>query len=236
MWRSRTLRSSLFHRGQENVFVFLGRANLRLFHFLFSQGAVSALALILFIAGCVMLLSSSSSHEGGRPSPRQLGLLLLLPFVINCGAALIGAYPYGGTRHDSYLAIFAMPAIAVAISRWRPSRYWARHLALRLRWRFAILRCCPRGHTSAREIKKRIDGASGGLSARLGAAGFGCSDGLREWIAAQLLRLRHRHNSLRRADSVFLYCTMLGSMAAHLCFRGYGFLERRHFRRRCKHW
>ncbi|HVI04617.1 MAG TPA: glycosyltransferase family 39 protein, partial [Sphingomicrobium sp.] len=35
------LRSSLFHPRQENVFVFLLGSNLRLFHFLFSQGAVS---------------------------------------------------------------------------------------------------------------------------------------------------------------------------------------------------
>lgn len=124
------LRGSLFHWRQQNIFAFLARANLRLFHFLFSEGAVSALALILFIAGCVMLLRNSGSHESGRPSPRQLGLLLLLPFVINCGAALIGAYPYGGTRHDSYLAIFAMPAVAVAIARWRPNRQWVRPLAI----------------------------------------------------------------------------------------------------------
>ncbi|HEX3819641.1 MAG TPA: glycosyltransferase family 39 protein [Candidatus Sulfotelmatobacter sp.] len=124
------LRSSLFHWGQENVFVFLARANLRLFHFLFSEGAVSALALILFIAGCMMLLRNSGSHEGDRPNARQLGVLLLLPLVINCGAALIGAYPYGGTRHDSYLAIFAMPAVAVAIARWRPNRRWVRPLVI----------------------------------------------------------------------------------------------------------
>src|SRR4029077_9086075 len=50
------LRSSLFHRGQENVFVFLARANLRLFHFLFSQGAVSALGMLLFVVGIALLL------------------------------------------------------------------------------------------------------------------------------------------------------------------------------------
>lgn len=125
------LRSSLFHRGQDNVLLFLGKANLRLFHFLFSQGAVSVLGILLFVAGIVVLLrAGDTGSQDGRPSMKQIGVLLLLPFVINCGAALIGAYPYGGTRHDSYLAIFAMPAIAVAVTRWRPSQEWARPLAI----------------------------------------------------------------------------------------------------------
>src|SRR6185437_3859768 len=117
------LRSSLFHHGEENVFALLGKANLRLFHFLFSQGAVSALGLLLFVVGILMLLRASDSDDRhGRPCARQLGILLLLPFVINCGAAMVGAYPYGGTRHDSYLAVFAMPAIAFALAGWRPTR------------------------------------------------------------------------------------------------------------------
>jgi Dolichyl-phosphate-mannose-protein mannosyltransferase len=125
------LRSSLFHPGQENVLLFLGRANLRLFHFLFSEGAVSALGMLLCVTGIVMLLrAGATSGEGRGPSARQLGILLMLPFLINCAAALVGAYPYGGTRHNSYLAVFAMPAIAVAISRWRPSRKWATPLAI----------------------------------------------------------------------------------------------------------
>src|SRR3954462_15479127 len=110
------LKSSLFHR-QENVFAFLAKANLRLFHFLFSQGVVSVIGMLLFVVGIVLLLRARASGDRGRrPSARQVGILLLLPFVINCGAALMGAYPYGGTRHDSYLAIFAMPAIAYEVN------------------------------------------------------------------------------------------------------------------------
>jgi 4-amino-4-deoxy-L-arabinose transferase-like glycosyltransferase len=125
------LRSSLFHRGQEQVLEFLFLANLRLFHFLFSQGAVSVLGMLLFVVGIVVLVRDrDSGNRDGRPSARQIAVLLLLPFVINCGAALVGAYPYGGTRHDSYLAIFAMPAIAFAVARWRPRQRWARPLAI----------------------------------------------------------------------------------------------------------
>jgi len=124
------LRSSLFHPGEENVFLFLGRANVRVFHFLFSQGAVSVLGLLVFVTGIVLLLRTGKLVGG--PNVRALGILLLLPFIINCGAALVGVYPYGGTRHDSYLAIFAMPAIAFAITRWRPSQKWEMPAAVAL--------------------------------------------------------------------------------------------------------
>jgi uncharacterized membrane protein len=124
------LRSSLFHPGKENVFVFLARANLRLFHFLFSEGAVSVIGLMLFIAGIVLLFRERSHVSSNEPSSRQLGFLLALPFVINCAAALAGIYPYGGTRHDAYLAIFAMPAIAVALAHWKPTWRWAKPAAI----------------------------------------------------------------------------------------------------------
>src|SRR5436305_1329502 len=67
------LKSSLFHPGQENVFVFLAKANVRLFHFLFSQGAISALSMLLFIVGIVLLMRTGDSDaRGQRPSARQI--------------------------------------------------------------------------------------------------------------------------------------------------------------------
>ena len=150
------LRSSLFHRGQENVLAFLAKANFRVFHFLFSQGAVSALGMLLFVVGIVLLLRNSvaTGHSGG-PSARQIGILLLLPFVVNCGAALIGAYPYGGTRHDSYLAIFAMPAIAFAVTRWRPSRPWARPVAIAIALAICNFTVVPAGSYIRPENQKK---------------------------------------------------------------------------------
>ena len=140
------LRRSLFHPGQENVFAFLARANLRLFHFLFSQGVISVLGMLLFVVGIFVLLRSRDCGDrDGRPSGRQIGILLLLPFVINCAVALVGAYPYGGTRHDSYLAIFAMPAIAFAVARWRPSRRWLRPLAIAIALAICNFTVAPAG-------------------------------------------------------------------------------------------
>jgi Dolichyl-phosphate-mannose-protein mannosyltransferase len=173
------LRSSLFHPGQQNVFLFLARANLRLFHFLFSQGAVSVLGMLLCATGIVLLLrTGNTSNEGRRPSARQLGIVLLLPFMINCAAALVGVYPYGGTRHDSYLAIFAMPAIAVAIVRWRPRREWASPLAIAVALAICNFTVTPAGSYIKPQNQKKelMDQAVGYLHASVPAGSIILTD------------------------------------------------------------
>ena len=162
------LRSSLFHPREENLFLFVARANLRLFHFMFSQGVVSVLGMLLCATGIGLLLRTVNTRsEGRRPGARQLGILLLLPFAINCAAALVGAYPYGGTRHNSYLAIFAMPAVAVAITRWRPSRKWVTPLAIAMAIAICNFTVTPAGsYIKPRNQKKELmDQAVGYLRA-----------------------------------------------------------------------
>jgi hypothetical protein len=124
------LRSSLFHPRQENALLFLVRATLRLFHFLFSQGTVSAIAIVLFLAGIVLLFKRTNLTQWPAASSRQLAILLLTPLVINGATALVGLYPYGGTRHDSYLALFIMPAVAVPIACWKTSSPWTKPLII----------------------------------------------------------------------------------------------------------
>ena len=124
------LRGSLFQRGQESALGFVLKSNTRVFHFLFSQGAVAIVGMVFFFAAIVLLLRKAQSLQSKNPSPRQLGLLFLLPFVVNCGAALAGAYPYGASRHNSYLAIFAMPAIATILAKWRLPSRWMKPAAI----------------------------------------------------------------------------------------------------------
>src|SRR5207248_6003379 len=71
----------------------------------------------LFIAGIVLLITSKPDPTKPRITFRPLGFLLVIPFVINCAAALAGIYPYGGTRHSVFLAMFAIPAISVSIAK-----------------------------------------------------------------------------------------------------------------------
>ncbi len=88
------LRGAVFHAGQDRVLPFIVKANIRLFHYMFSQGAVGVLGLLVYIAGIGFLLADKGpAQDSGRPSSRQLGLLLVLPLAINCGAALAGLYP-----------------------------------------------------------------------------------------------------------------------------------------------
>lgn len=123
------LRRSALQPG-ENPLGFVGRATFRLFHYFFSQGAVGAVALILFVCGIVLLVRDHERRNLRLPSSRQLAFLLTFPLVLNCVLALFRAYPFGGTRHDSYLAIFVVPAIAVALASWNPGNRWSKPVTI----------------------------------------------------------------------------------------------------------
>jgi 4-amino-4-deoxy-L-arabinose transferase-like glycosyltransferase len=121
------LRGSIYHPNEDRLLAFILKSNVKLFHYLFSQGAVGAVGLLLFLVGVILLLRSRGPEPvTGKPTPRQLGLLLILPFVVNCATGVAGAYPYGGTRHNSYLAGFAMSGVAISLARWRPARSWVK--------------------------------------------------------------------------------------------------------------
>src|SRR5579864_643703 len=118
------LRRSVFQPGENHLW-FIARANLRLFHYFFSQGAVGAVGLTLFICGIVILIRDRNSPHASRyPSSRQLAFLLVFPIVVNCGLALFRLYPFGGTRHNSYLAISVIPGIAIPLARWKLRNRW----------------------------------------------------------------------------------------------------------------
>jgi hypothetical protein len=119
------LRKSFFHPGENHAALFIARQTLRVFTFLLSHGVGGTLALIAFVIGMVSLLRQRKVSPENRPSPRQLALLLLLPFAVNCAAALAGAYPYGATRHNSLLALFGLSGACIGLTAWRPARWWS---------------------------------------------------------------------------------------------------------------
>src|SRR5207245_10930473 len=59
--------------------------------------------------------------------------------------SLGGVYPYGGTRHNSYLAVFALPGIAVALARCRSPKIWMKSLAITLALTICNLFVVPAG-------------------------------------------------------------------------------------------
>jgi len=128
------LRKSIFHPGDNNAVVFASAQTLRVFTYLFSHGLVGTLALLAFLAGMVSsmvsLLRRKTPWKKDGPTPRELALLLCLPFVANCGAAIAGLYPYGGTRHNAFLAPFAVGGAVIGLATWIPARLWAKSLVL----------------------------------------------------------------------------------------------------------
>ncbi len=124
------LRKSIFHAGDHNVAVFASAQTLRVFTYLFSHGLVGTLALLAFLAGMVSLLRRKTPWNKDGPKPQELALLFGLPFVANCGTALAGIYPYGGTRHNAFLAPFAVAGAAIGLATWIPARLWAKSLVL----------------------------------------------------------------------------------------------------------
>jgi Dolichyl-phosphate-mannose-protein mannosyltransferase len=100
------LTSSIFQVGHDHFFTFIVGKTVRLFRYFFSHGTIGTLGLLLFLFGLVILF---------RRSKNALAILLILPFLITLATAIAGVYPYGGTRHDVLLVMFAIPAIAVGL-------------------------------------------------------------------------------------------------------------------------
>jgi 4-amino-4-deoxy-L-arabinose transferase-like glycosyltransferase len=110
------LRSSIFQRGQDHFASFAWTKTLRLFRYFFSQGTIGVIGFGLFAFAIVMLLRSEN-RDDSKPFNRELAILLSVPFLATLAFAIAGAYPYGGTRHDVILAVFAIPGIAIGLDR-----------------------------------------------------------------------------------------------------------------------
>jgi hypothetical protein len=124
------LGNSYYVPGRINPLVFVFARTGGVFQYIFRQSAAGDLAFVLFVVGMVMILRRrvrenpqiSNIAKPGAPRPPYTGILLLLPFVFNCAAALMRAYPYGGTRHSSFLIPFALAGVGVALARLMKNR------------------------------------------------------------------------------------------------------------------
>jgi hypothetical protein len=138
------LYKSYFHPGNGSAIAFAVARTFSLFQFVLGQSVVGDVAALAFAAGVVFLIGGKFPLPASAPGRRALALLLVLPFVVNCSAGLLGIYPYGGTRHCVYLAVFGLTGIAVFIARMaggRPGRAIAITLALvGICWAFRSIR------------------------------------------------------------------------------------------------
>jgi Dolichyl-phosphate-mannose-protein mannosyltransferase len=171
------LKRSSFHPGQEHAVSFLFRATIRLFHYFFSQGAVGVAALLLFIFA-VVLLVRDRQRSSQWPSSVQLAFLMTFPLLVNGILGLKDIYPYGGTRHSSYLAMFIFPGIAIVLAGLKAPRSWMKPAAIGL----ALLLCnifpSPTGeyirHTD--QGRKRMLSATNFLRQKAGAGSLIVTD------------------------------------------------------------
>ena len=109
------LSHSYFATGKVNPLVFIVGRTIGVFQYVFRQLAVGDLAFILFMIGVALIFRQRP--VSARVTSRQLGCLLLLPFAINCAAALVRTYPYGGTRHSCLLIPFALAGVSVGLAQ-----------------------------------------------------------------------------------------------------------------------
>jgi len=121
------LRQSIFHPGTDHLLTFAISKTARLFRYFFSHGTIGVLMLTLFLGSLAALFSGKTRIQ----FPRSVAILLGLPFAITLATAVAGFYPYGGTRHDLVLALFAVPGIAIGVDFLKGGMLWSK-LALLL--------------------------------------------------------------------------------------------------------
>lgn len=130
VWNSWYLPNSYFHAGKDNLVLFAIGRSFGVFQFLFGQLVIGDLAFLAFAAGIVLLVRKKRLSGQSAPS-REVATLFVLPFAITCGAAIARLYPYGGSRHTVFLAMFGLAGMsffAAWLARLRPA--WGIGVAL----------------------------------------------------------------------------------------------------------
>jgi len=140
------LSQSFYNPGERGVLTFVLQQSKAVLNYLTSSwNPGSADAMILFAAGVALLIvrrqrgqpehlsSDGTPTEDAAPVVRdrpgsmaghELGLLLVLPFVIACGAGVAGLYPYGGSHHSLFLSVFALGSLGVLGAKVAGNRLW----------------------------------------------------------------------------------------------------------------
>jgi hypothetical protein len=110
------LERSYFNSSRDNPVIFLLGHTFGVFQYFFGQLAIGDVMGLLFVIGVVFLLRGKGLSENPGASLR-LGVFLLLPFAIAGAVSLAHVYPFGGTRHVSFLIIPAFAGVSLAIVR-----------------------------------------------------------------------------------------------------------------------
>ncbi len=108
--RDRWLRPSYFHPESQSALDYLRSATDNLFGYVFANAQLGEWMIVVFLAGIGLILWGKA---GNRRTP---ALALVLPLAVTAAAGTLGIYPYGGSRHDAFLAVFVVAGVSIAIS------------------------------------------------------------------------------------------------------------------------
>ncbi len=116
--RTMYLRGSYFHPENETLAHYLLHATRRLFGYIFAHAALGRRMIIVFAIGLGLIIWGGRLWRSGEaPAKRRISVLsLVLPLAVTAAAGTMSIYPYGGSRHDAFLAVFIAAGVSVAIS------------------------------------------------------------------------------------------------------------------------
>jgi hypothetical protein len=107
------LRSSYFHSESQSAADYLRHATDNLFGYVFANAGLGEWMILVFLAGIGLVLWGKAGATGNRKTP---ALSLVLPLAVTAAAGTMRIYPYGGSRHDAFLALFLVTGVSIAIS------------------------------------------------------------------------------------------------------------------------
>jgi hypothetical protein len=117
------LQSSYFDPAKDTLWAFLFDGTVALFQYIFANRIVGFAMLFLFGAAVTLLFAKDAPGERIRFRVRPLALVLL-PFLVSWCAAATRMYPYGGTRHCVFLAIFVIAGASFALAELMGRKLW----------------------------------------------------------------------------------------------------------------
>ncbi|MBL8211316.1 MAG: glycosyltransferase family 39 protein [Bryobacterales bacterium] len=115
----RFLRDSYFWPETDNPISFSLRQTVAVFGYLLELQPLAVIGALLFAGALIWI---ASGRDQSIRHPMTTSLLLGLPVLLGCAAALAGVFPYGNSRHSSLFQPFLAAGLGYAISRLAPNR------------------------------------------------------------------------------------------------------------------
>jgi uncharacterized membrane protein len=111
--RNGWLRGFYYHPEDQTPWKFLTTTTDSLFGYVFANATYGTWMIALFLLGVILVAvwkGEVLKHYWAH------SILLVGPLIVTAAAAFLGFYPYGGTRHDAFLAVFIAVAVGVSVS------------------------------------------------------------------------------------------------------------------------